>query len=284
MPDAANALCAAPEGFCGLLQFPTNCLGQVVDLVTGDPVTWDDYAPAGALSAVGTLTHTETILLDPVLQDDVTVAEGRPGEYTVPGYTRHYQGVRTLDRTVNVPAETVMGLMDAHTDSVSDLVLSSTPVTGASRCSVCGPTGCMPTWVEIVISPLYDISEGSITPATRGGSALYQWQIHPKLRAIGGVNVAKTKRGQDAPDRNVTVRAEANPPFWAQIKANPPDWFPSGSVKDMRTGATVNPLTSNLYEASPLADFYAPIDTAALPEFMIDGSCTVCGWLNPPAA
>jgi hypothetical protein len=51
-------------------------------------------------------------------------------------------------------------------------------------------------------------------------------------------------------------------------------------VIDVRTGDTINPLTSTLYDRAPFADFYA---TTTLPTFMTDGSCQVCGWLNPPA-
>ena len=80
MPDGPNALCAAPEGICGIVSYPTNCLGQVIDLTDGTPVLWSDPIPAGGLSAVGTLTHTQSITYDPVLQDDVIVREGLSDE------------------------------------------------------------------------------------------------------------------------------------------------------------------------------------------------------------
>ena len=63
MPDGPNALCAAPEGICGVQMYPVDCLGRVVDLVTGNPVVWSDPTPAGGLSGVGTLKHIETMLL-----------------------------------------------------------------------------------------------------------------------------------------------------------------------------------------------------------------------------
>lgn len=280
MPDGPNALCAAPEGICGIVSYPLNCLGQVVDLTDGEPVLWSDPIPAGGLSAVGTLTHTETILYDPVLKDDEIIAENRPGEYTEEGYVKYFEGVRTLDRTVNTAAETVMGLIDSHVDAASELVKSTTPITGADRCSVCGPGNCPPRWAEIVYQPLFDIVQGTRTPTLRGGAPLYRIQVYPSLRAIGGVNVGKARRAADQPDRTVTVRAEAGPAFWTQLKANPPAWFPSTDVIDVRSGATINPLTSDLYDYAPYADFYS---TTTLPTFMTDGSCQVCGWLNPPA-
>ena len=80
MPDGPNALCAAPEGICGVQMYPVNCLGQVVDLTDCEPVLWSDPIPAGGLSGVGTLKHIETMLLDPISVDGRVVAEGRPGE------------------------------------------------------------------------------------------------------------------------------------------------------------------------------------------------------------
>lgn len=280
MPDGPNALCAAPEGICGVQMYPVDCLGRVVDLVTGNPVVWSDPIPAGGLSGVGTLKHIETMLLDPISVDDRVVAEGRPGEYTEPGYVKYFEGQWTLDRTVNTAAEAVMGLMDVQVDAVSELVKSTTPVTGAARCSVCGPDNCPTRWVQVTYQPMFDIVNTTRTPTLRGGLPLYRVQVHPGLRAVGGVSVAKSVNAADQPDRTITVRSEGNPAFWAQIKAHPPAWFPSTSVIDVRTGATINPLTSTLYDYQPYADFYS---TAALPTFMTDGSCQVCGWLNPPA-
>ena len=283
MPDGPNALCAAPEGICGIVSYPLNCLGQVVDLTDGEPVLWSNPIPAGGLSAVGTLAHTQSITYDPVLQDDVIVREGLSDEYTTEGYTKWFEGARTLSNSFNSAAEMVMGLIDVQVDAATELVKSSTPVTGAGRCSVCGPGNCPPRWAEIVYQPLFDIEGGTRTPTLRGGSPLYRMQVYPSLRAIGGVNVGKTKRPEDAPERTVTVRAEggaAAAPFWAQLKANPPAWFPSTDVIDLRTGDTINPLTSTLYDRAPFADFYA---TTTLPTFMTNGSCQVCGWLNPEA-
>ena len=284
MSDGPNALCAAPLGYCGIVQFPLNCLGQVVDLVTGDPVGWDDYAPAGGLSAVGTLAHSDSISLDPVRFDDVTTNEGKSFEFTVEGYTKWYEGERSLSPEVNTAAETVMGLIDSQVDATTELVQSSTPVTGSSRCSVCGPGNCLPRFAEIVIQPMYELLNGTRTVATRGGSALYQWQVHPSVRPIGGVNVLKTKDGADVVARTVQMRYEAGRNFWAAIKADPPSWFPSTDVIDVRTGDTINPLTSTLYETSPYVDFYTTAVPDGLLDFMTDNSCSVCGWLNPPAA
>jgi hypothetical protein len=226
MPDGPNALCAAPEGICGVQMYPVDCLGRVVDLVTGNPVVWSDPTPAGGLSGVGTLKHIETMLLDPISVDDTVVAEGRPGEYTEPGYVKYFEGQWTLDRTVNTAAEAVMGLMDVQVDAVSELVKSTTPVTGAARCSVCGPDNCPTRWVQVTYQPMFDIVNTTRTPTLRGGLPLYRVQVHPGLRAVGGVSVAKSVNAADQPDRTVTVRSEGNPAFWAQIKANPPAWFP----------------------------------------------------------
>ena len=282
MSDGPNALCGAPLGYCGIVQFPINCLGQVVDLVTGDAVEWDDYAPAGALSAVGTLAHTDSISMDPVRVDDAAVNEGKSYEFTAEGYTKWYEGERVLSPEINTAAETVMGLIDSHVDAATELVVSATPVTGSSRCSVCGPGNCLPRFAEIVIQPMFDLVNGQHTPSTRGGLALYQWQVHPNVRPIGGVNVSKVKDSNEIAARTVTMRYEAGRNFWAAIKADPPAWFPQTDVIDIRSGDTINPLTSTLYENAPFADFYTTAVPSGVLDFMTDNSCSVCGWLNPP--
>ncbi len=63
---------------------------------------------------------------------------------------------------------------------------------------------------------MFDIVDPTRTPTLRGDLPLYRVQVHPGLRAVGGVSVAKSVNAADQPDRTITVRSEGNPAFWAR--------------------------------------------------------------------
>lgn len=277
MASGPNSLSAASVDLCGVIMWPQDCTGRHIDLIGGDPVSWDDPYPDGGLSGVATVCQVKNARFEPVTDDDAVVAEGECDEFTREGGTKYFEGDWTFSRTDRAEVRAVMGLDDVLVDATTRAVLATAPAVIGSRCG-CGAGSCAPRFGALFISNLSDIQSGVRTPTLDDNDdPLYRYQFHPRLRAISSTRI-KTLRADDSEDSTVTVRCEAGPAFLDQLRANPPAWFASDEAVDLRTGAAVDMTDPDaaVWADRPFIDFFSP----SPPPSYFAAACRVEGWIN----